>query len=65
VTPVKATQPSWLHVQDFCRVTEFLIEHELVGAVNVSAPGALPNRDFLREYRAAWGCRWAFRARLG
>ncbi|WP_407541933.1 DUF1731 domain-containing protein (plasmid) [Deinococcus radiomollis] len=46
---------SWLHVQDFCRATEFLINHELVGAVNVGAPGALPNREFLSEYRAAWG----------
>jgi len=46
---------SWLHVQDFCRATEFLIAHELVGAFNISAPGALPNGDFLREYRAAWG----------
>jgi uncharacterized protein (TIGR01777 family) len=46
---------SWLHVQDFCRATEFLIDQPLVGAVNVGAPGALPNRDFLREYRAAWG----------
>ena len=46
---------SWIHEADFCRACEFLIGHELEGAVNLSAPEPLPNRDFLREYRAAWG----------
>lgn len=46
---------SWIHVLDFCRACAFLIGHGLAGAVNVGAPGPLPNRDFLREYRAAWG----------
>jgi uncharacterized protein len=46
---------SWIHERDFCRACEFLIGHDLAGAVNLSAPEPLPNRDFLRAYRAAWG----------
>ncbi|WP_424951176.1 TIGR01777 family oxidoreductase [Deinococcus sp.] len=49
---------TWIHELDFCRACEFLIAHaELEGAVNVGAPAPLPNRDFLRAYRAAWGVR--------
>lgn len=46
---------SWIHELDFCRACEFLIEHPLRGEVNVGAPEPLPNRDFLRGYRRAWG----------
>lgn len=46
---------SWIHERDFCRAVEFLIGHGLEGPVNVSAPGPLPNREFLRAYREAWG----------
>lgn len=46
---------SWIHERDFCRAVEFLIEGDLSGPVNVSAPQPLPNRDFLRAYRHAWG----------
>ncbi len=47
---------SWIHEEDFCRATEFLIERKnLEGPVNLTAPCPLPNRDFLRELRRAWG----------
>lgn len=46
---------SWIHELDFCRAVDFLLQHDLSGAVNVSAPTPLPNRDFLRAYREAWG----------
>ncbi len=46
---------SWIHGRDFCRAVEFLIGHGLSGPVNLSAPHPLPNRDFLRAYRNAWG----------
>lgn len=46
---------SWIHERDFCRAIEFLIEHDLAGGVNISAPEPLPNREFLQDYRAAWG----------
>ncbi|OLV15948.1 epimerase [Deinococcus marmoris] len=46
---------SWIHERDFCRAVEFLIGNDLSGPVNLSAPHPLPNRDFLRAYRNAWG----------
>lgn len=47
---------SWIHETDFIRAIEFLIAHEeLDGAVNISAPQPLPNREFMCELRRAWG----------
>jgi uncharacterized protein (TIGR01777 family) len=46
---------SWIHEQDFIRAIRFLIDRDdLTGAVNLAAPGPLPQRDFMRELRAAW-----------
>lgn len=46
---------SWIHDQDFARAIRFLIERDdLTGAVNLAAPGPLPQRDFMRELRSAW-----------
>ncbi|MEU7587270.1 DUF1731 domain-containing protein [Micromonospora sp. NPDC049230] len=46
---------SWIHDQDFVRAVRFLIERDdLTGAVNLAAPGPLPQRDFMRELRSAW-----------
>ena len=40
---------SWIHLQDFLRALDFLIEHpEISGAVNLAAPDPRPNRDFMR-----------------
>lgn len=47
---------SWIHCEDFVRVVYWLIEHEGVeGAVNVAAPNPLPNSEFMRSLRDAWG----------
>lgn len=47
---------SWIHEEDFARAIEFLLAHEeLEGAVNVAAPGPLPNREFMAALREAWG----------
>lgn len=47
---------SWVHHDDYCRAVEWLIEHpELEGAVNVSAPSPLPNREFMRILRRVGG----------
>ncbi|GHG14263.1 hypothetical protein CBQ26_15785 [Deinococcus indicus] len=46
---------SWIHERDFCSAVQFLIGTPLSGAVNVTAPQPLPNADFLRAYRGAWG----------
>jgi uncharacterized protein (TIGR01777 family) len=49
---------SWVHDADFIRAIDFLIAHaQLDGCVNVCAPGPLPNRDFMRALRLAWGTR--------
>lgn len=47
---------SWIHELDFARAVEFLIEREdLDGPVNMTAPGPLPNREFMAELREAAG----------
>jgi uncharacterized protein (TIGR01777 family) len=47
---------SWIHERDYARAVEFLIEHEeLDGAVNLTAPDPLPNREFMQALRDAWG----------
>ena len=47
---------SWIHDRDFVRAVEYLITHaELDGPVNLAAPGPLPQRDFTRVLRKAWG----------
>lgn len=47
---------SWIHNQDFTRALDFLIVQEHVdGRVNLASPNPLPNRDFMRALREAWG----------
>jgi uncharacterized protein (TIGR01777 family) len=49
---------SWIHEADFTRSIEFLMAHEeLDGPVNLAAPSPLPNREFMRALREAWGTR--------
>jgi uncharacterized protein len=46
---------SWIHDRDFVRAVRFLIQRDdLAGAVNLAAPGPLPQRDFMRVLRSAW-----------
>jgi len=47
---------SWIHDVDFLRAIDFLIgRQDLDGAVNISSPNPLPNRDFMRDLRDEWG----------
>lgn len=46
---------SWIHHEDFVRAVLWLLEHDLSGPVNVAAPNPLPNAEFMRALRAAWG----------
>lgn len=47
---------SWVHDEDFARAVLFLIRDEsLEGPVNIAAPNPLPNREFMRDLRNAWG----------
>ena len=49
---------SWIHEVDFIRAVYWLIEHEtLSGPVNIASPNPLPNADFMRGLREAWGIR--------
>src|SRR5260370_17112824 len=49
---------SWIHEDDFVRALDYLITHEeFEGAINVASPNPLPNQDFMRILRKAWGTR--------
>lgn len=49
---------SWIHETDFIRAIQWLIRHDAVcGPVNLAAPNPLPNADFMRALREAWGIR--------
>jgi uncharacterized protein len=50
---------SWIHEADFTRAVDLLIAHEeFEGVVNLASPNPLPNRDFMRILREAWGTRF-------
>lgn len=54
---------SWIHDRDFLRAVAFLIEHdEIEGPVNLASPHPLPNEEFLRTLRHAWGRRFGLPA---
>ena len=41
---------SWIHDQDFVRAVRFLVHRDdIAGAVNLAAPGPLPQREFMRD----------------
>ncbi len=47
---------SWIHVVDFLRAVDWLIEQEdISGAVNLAAPIPLPNAEMMRWFRVACG----------
>jgi hypothetical protein len=49
---------SWIHEADFVRAIDWIIAHDdVAGAINLAAPGPLPNAEFMRVLRRAWGAR--------
>lgn len=47
---------SWIHAEDFLGAIRWIMNHEdLEGAVNLASPQPVPNRDFMRHFRKAWG----------
>lgn len=47
---------SWVHVEDFCRLTEWLYEHgHATGIYNCSAPQPVTNETFMRTLRQVTG----------
>ncbi len=49
---------SWIHEFDFIASIKWIIDHaQLEGPVNVCSPHPLPNAEFMRDLRQAWGKR--------
>jgi uncharacterized protein (TIGR01777 family) len=49
---------SWIHEADFLRAIDRIIERpNLSGPVNLAASNPLPNAEFMRALRCAWGTR--------
>ena len=49
---------SWIHEADFIRAVYWLIENDAIrGPVNLASPAPLPNAEFMRALRGAWGTR--------
>lgn len=47
---------SWVHERDFVRALDWLMGHEEIsGPVNICSPNPIPNAEFMRELRRAWG----------
>lgn len=43
---------SWIHINDFCRAVECLIENESIsGAINITAPNPLSNEELMKKLR--------------
>lgn len=54
---------SWIHEHDFIKAVYWLIDHDdLDGPVNLTSPAPLPNVEFMRDLRAAWGTRFGLPA---
>ena len=54
---------SWIHEDDLVRAVRWLIERDtLAGPVNLAAPEPLPNAEFMRVLRRAWGIRFGLPA---
>jgi uncharacterized protein len=46
---------SWIHEFDFVAAVRWLIDHDMRGAVNLTSPEPIPNAEFMRVLRRAWG----------
>lgn len=54
---------SWIHYEDFVRAVYWLIERDdFAGPINLAAPNPVPNSEFMRALRAAWGIRFGLPA---
>ena len=54
---------SWIHHEDFVRAIRFLIAKPFIeDVINIASPNPLPNADFMRAIREAWGVRAGFPA---
>jgi uncharacterized protein len=54
---------SWIHERDFTRAMDFLIQREdIQGVVNVASPNPVPNAEFMKALRDAWGVEFGLSA---
>ncbi|HWA97507.1 MAG TPA: TIGR01777 family oxidoreductase [Pirellulales bacterium] len=54
---------SWIHEFDFVRAVEWLIARDdLAGVFNLASPHPVPNAEFMRALRHAWGIRFGMAA---
>ena len=45
---------SWIHIDDFCRAVEHVLECEQIeGVINIGSPNPVRNVDFMRKLRPA------------
>jgi len=43
---------SWIHIEDYCRAVEFLLESpQIRGGINITAPEPLTNKEMMRRFR--------------
>ena len=57
---------SWIHHDDFVRAIRLLIDQRFVdGVVNIAAPNPLPNAEFMKAIREAWGMPFGIPRRSG
>lgn len=43
---------SWIHIDDFCKAIEHIIDNEnIAGVINITAPNPLSNEEFMRKLR--------------
>jgi uncharacterized protein len=55
---------SWIHYEDFVAAVRWLIDrHDIDGIVNIASPNPLPNADFMRVLRQAYGVPFGLPAR--
>lgn len=55
---------SWVHIEDTCRMIEWIAEHESLedGVYNCSSPNPVPNREFMQTLRKLTGHRFGLPA---
>jgi len=46
---------SWIHEEDFARAIEFVIQKEIVGAINIVSPQPITNSNFMNKLRKSVG----------
>ena len=55
---------SWIHYEDFVAAVRWLIDrHDVDGIVNIASPNPLPNAEFMRVLRHAYGVPFRLPAR--